>query len=186
MKCCFASSREKTITFEGTPSRPANSRRTSTWPSDPVPPVIKILLPSNTFMFDNPPLVVTGGVFRKLSGQLAPWRTHISGGAHKLFSHHTPVAPELIVRQDLNIQVVCFPKHTEKIELCNHGAGYLIQAVKVGVSLDEIPDNLGKPVGCDAGIKSLFIALNFPVILAQKPLQQRGEMRQLSADDRSP
>jgi hypothetical protein len=37
--CCVAWSRDSPIIFAGSPSSPEGIRRTSTWPSDPVPPM---------------------------------------------------------------------------------------------------------------------------------------------------
>src|SRR5205814_8766913 len=47
ISCCLASSREKTTTFAGFPSSPERSRRTSARPSEPVPPVTRMCLPSS-------------------------------------------------------------------------------------------------------------------------------------------
>ena len=44
MSCCFASSRENTMTFFGVPSSPERTRRTDVLPIEPVPPVTRILL----------------------------------------------------------------------------------------------------------------------------------------------
>src|SRR5580704_6279999 len=50
MKCCFASSLEKTITLSVLPISPDSNRRTSTFPRDPVPPVTTTRLPSKNFI----------------------------------------------------------------------------------------------------------------------------------------
>jgi hypothetical protein len=51
MSCCFASSREKTITFAGVPSSPVSARRTKVLPIDPVPPVTRMRLSLNIVSF---------------------------------------------------------------------------------------------------------------------------------------
>src|SRR5882757_4801171 len=56
ISCCLASSREKTMTLTGSPiSSLLSNLRTSTWPSEPVPPVIKMRLPSKGFMLSYSP-----------------------------------------------------------------------------------------------------------------------------------
>src|SRR5258708_5869065 len=46
IECCFASSRENTITFLGVPRSPVRTLWTKVFPMDPVPPVTTIRLPS--------------------------------------------------------------------------------------------------------------------------------------------
>ena len=45
---CLASSRENTITRSGWPRSPSSRRRTSVWPSEPVPPVMRTFAPSRS------------------------------------------------------------------------------------------------------------------------------------------
>src|SRR5579859_2062649 len=47
MSYCFASSRERTMIRAGLPHSPVRILRVSTLPSDPVPPVTSMRLPSN-------------------------------------------------------------------------------------------------------------------------------------------
>src|SRR5690242_14404151 len=49
--CCLASSRENTVTERGSPISPPSNRRTSTFPSEPVPPVTTTLLSLRTIEY---------------------------------------------------------------------------------------------------------------------------------------
>src|SRR5713226_5040215 len=106
MKCCFASSREKMIIFAGSPARPERNRRTRVLPSDPVPPRIRILFSSKHFIFDCPPFVVRSVVARKLSDQLQPRRTDVARCSRELLSPQAPIARELVLLENLDVQVV--------------------------------------------------------------------------------
>src|SRR5882757_5214556 len=70
--CCFASSRENTMTFLGVPISPPRIRRTSTLPSEPVPPVIRIRLRSNSTV--DAPLTVGRRIGREVVHHFAPGR----------------------------------------------------------------------------------------------------------------
>src|SRR5262245_38576683 len=47
MKCCLASSRDRTTILAGVPSSPPSSLRTRTCPSEPVPPVTSTRFPDS-------------------------------------------------------------------------------------------------------------------------------------------
>src|SRR5580704_3870795 len=117
MKCCLASSREKTMIFAGSPPRPERKRRTSVFPSDPVPPMMRMRLPSKHFMFESPPLLVWRLIIRELCRQFQPSRTHIAGCCAQLFSIHAAVAADFVVRNDYHVQRVRVAQQRKKFEL---------------------------------------------------------------------
>src|SRR3989442_14842519 len=80
MACCLASSRLKTTTFRGVPSSPPRMRRVSSFPKEPVPPVISTRLPSSTIPCPLlPPFVVGGGILAHLPEHLRPRRRPPAG-----------------------------------------------------------------------------------------------------------
>src|SRR5579863_2961933 len=117
MKCCLASSREKTMIFAGSPARPERNRRTRVFPSDPVPPMMRMRLPSKHFIFECPPLLVRSLVIRQPCHECGPSRAHIPGRAAEFLSVHAPVTRVLVVRNDLYVQFVCVTQQRQKLKL---------------------------------------------------------------------
>src|SRR6476646_4890744 len=102
--CCLASSREKTVIWCGTPSSPDNSRRTKTFPSDPVPPVTNSRLPVS---ITSPELIVAGGILSHLLDHLWPAVRRPTGFASDSIGVKTAVADERIFGHDFDIQSKC-------------------------------------------------------------------------------
>src|ERR1700730_5787209 len=136
MKCCFASSREKTMIFAGSPARPARNRRTSVLPSDPVPPMIRSFLPSKHFIFHRPPFVIRSLIAPKLIDQLRPGWTEVAGCSLEFVSPQAPVTNKLLVRNDLDVQLVSLAKQAKEVEFRNRLTCDVVQPAKVRVFFD--------------------------------------------------
>src|SRR3984957_9455200 len=133
MRCCLASSRERTMILAGLPALPSRNRRTSVFPSDPVPPVISIRLPSKCLIGVLSPFVVGRIVICEVRNQLRPWRGNAARRLRELFSFHAPVAEKTWIRGNFNVKSVCVAQQAKKLILRDRGAGDLVQAREVGV-----------------------------------------------------
>src|SRR5664279_4233132 len=103
MACCLASSRENTTILAGWPISPPSRRRTSTWPSEPVPPVISTCLPLSGYM-GQPPLVVGCRVGGQLGHHLFPGGDVVAGGCHEARGTEAAVAGFVFKRLDLDVE----------------------------------------------------------------------------------
>src|SRR5689334_25440646 len=101
IECCFASSREKTVICCGNPISPDNSRRTKTFPSDPVPPVTNTRLSVSMI---SPELVISRGILAHLLDHLWPCLRRPTRFVTESIRVETTVADERIIRPDLYIQ----------------------------------------------------------------------------------
>src|SRR5437899_6350846 len=112
MACCLASSRLKTTTFRGVPSSPPRMRRVSSFPKEPVPPVISTRLPSSTIPCPLlPPFVVGGGILAHLPEHFRPRRRSPAGQA---------MEPRRIEGAVVRLICLWFDRHTELVEVVNH------------------------------------------------------------------
>src|SRR5450432_2497229 len=117
MKCCLASSRENTMTLAGSPSRPLSSRRTSTLPNEPVPPVIRMRLPLNGIVYIFSPNLVRCWVLRQMGRQFMPWRRAQARVCDKSVAFHTAIAKEFILGLDITIQLKGLAEQAQQFEL---------------------------------------------------------------------
>src|SRR5271155_2917824 len=101
--------------FAGLPALPSRKRRTRVFPSDPVPPVISIRLPSNCLIGVLFPFVVGCIVICQVRNQLRPWRGDAARRLRELFSFHAPVTEKTCIRRDFNIQSVCLAQEAKKL-----------------------------------------------------------------------
>src|SRR4051812_11126614 len=93
------------MTFLGAPISPPRMRRTSTLPSEPVPPVIRIVLRSSSTAFT--PLCVRGWVGREIVHHLAPrWRRQAGRNA-KFFAVQIATDYHSIVRLYSGLKIEC-------------------------------------------------------------------------------
>src|SRR5271156_3169459 len=183
MKCCLASSREKTMIFAGSPARPDRNRRTNVFPSDPVPPMMRMRLPSKHFMFESPPLCVWRLITREILRKLRPCRSHISGRHAELFSIHAAIAEELVVREDFHIQRIRVAQQRKKLILRHGRPGDLIQSAELRMVVNDVAHHRGQFAGRCSRIHRALVAADTRVILRQKPFQQRLKMEQFPSDD---
>src|SRR5579863_4272278 len=183
IRCCFASSRERTMIFAGLPALPSRNRRTSVFPSDPVPPVISIRLPSNCLTGVLFPFPVGCIVIGEVRNQLRPWRGNTARRLRELFSFQAPVAEKIRIRCDFNVQCVCLAQEAKKLELRNRCARDLIQAREVWMVLDQAFNHPGHVIRGNPGKHRARVSGNMLVVLPQKPLEQGLPVRELSADD---
>src|SRR6185437_3365870 len=112
--------------FFGNPSSPERSRRTRTFPREPVPPVTRIRLFLKLFVTAfsiSSPSFIRCWIPAQLHDELLPRRSPIACCVHKLFPPHAPVAKELIVSHDLNIEFKRTTYQIEEIVFRNCGAG---------------------------------------------------------------
>src|SRR5512144_2759809 len=111
-------------------------RRTSTWPSDPVPPVTSTFLPSNGLAGDFtrllPPRVVRRRVFHNFGDQLGPVGASVAGGSQETVSHHRPVANFALDRHDFDVQPVCLANEAQQFVFADGLSGHLVESMKHG------------------------------------------------------
>src|SRR5215212_2995619 len=100
--CWSASLREKTTTSSGTPISPSSSRRTRTWPSEPVPPVTMTRLPSSKAL---PDLGVLVGRRRELGHHLLPARRLPPGGAPKPSRVEAAIDRDALIGLDVDFEL---------------------------------------------------------------------------------
>src|SRR5271167_724546 len=96
--------------FAGPPTRLLRNRWTSFLPNDPVPPIIRIFLPSKHFIFDRPPFFIRSVIVRELRYQFVPRWADVAGRSLEFVSAETPVAKKLVVRKDLDVQFIRLAK----------------------------------------------------------------------------
>src|SRR5580692_7477124 len=95
MECCFASSRERTMILAGLPAPPSRKRRTRVLPSEPVPPVIRIVFPSKVGSLELFPFFVGGFIVGKFGYKFWPGRTYEARRLSEFVSFHASIAEEL-------------------------------------------------------------------------------------------
>src|SRR5579862_1919836 len=95
MECCFASSRERTMILAGLPALPSRKRRTSVLPSEPVPPVIRIVFPSKLDGLELFPFFVGSVIVGKFGYKFRPGRTYEAGCLSEFVSFHASIAEEV-------------------------------------------------------------------------------------------
>src|SRR3954452_466070 len=100
--CWSASLREKTTTSSGTPISPSSSRRTRTWPSEPVPPVTMTRLPSSKTL---PHVRVLLGRDGQLRRHVRPARWLPSRGAPEAARVEAAVDRDALVRLDVDVEL---------------------------------------------------------------------------------
>src|SRR5690242_15412213 len=99
MSYCFASSRDSTITFFGSPCSPDNIRRTNTRPMEPVPPVTRTRLPSNTRSLVS---IVRGGIGDHLFQHRLPGGSDIACVLREAVHYKATIAGEFAVNFNLH------------------------------------------------------------------------------------
>src|SRR3954465_7278004 len=102
IECWSASLREKTITSSGTPSSPSSRRRTSTCPSEPVPPVTMTRLPSSKAL---PYVRVALRGLGELGDHLFPGRRGPASRLSETGGIEAPVDNDAVVRLDLDVEL---------------------------------------------------------------------------------
>src|SRR5712692_5703778 len=90
--CCLASSRLKTRTLSGSPASPRSRRRTSTWPSEPVPPVTSTRFPSS-----NSGLLPLSHLCGQLAEHGLVTRRRVAGGRLKSLGVQGPIDHDAVV-----------------------------------------------------------------------------------------
>src|SRR5262249_12670149 len=110
----------------GLPARPERKRFTSVFPRDPVPPMIRILLPSKHDIFTRPPLLVRRFVIQKIIHELGPSGAHVFGSGLELVSAHSPIATKVVVGSDLDVERVAVSCERQQVVLRYRGSGDLI------------------------------------------------------------
>src|SRR5882672_7245020 len=120
IECCLASSREKTVICFGSPISPERSRRTSTFPSEPVPPVTTTRL-SASIVSPNlvPNLVIGSCVRRHPFDHLRPRSRNESSGLSKSLAVKTAIANESFVWLDLDVHCKGLFQQQEQVKLIN-------------------------------------------------------------------
>ena len=103
MKCCLASSREKTMILAGRPISPDESRRTSTLPSEPVPPVMRIRFPSRVSSWCHP-FFVGSWILGQMLDQHGPRRRDVPCRLPEFVTPHAAVRDLSVVRHDFDVE----------------------------------------------------------------------------------
>ena len=176
MTCCLASSRERMMIWLGVPISPERSRRTSFFPIDPVPPVIRIRLPSRITSpapFDEslPPA-------RPASG---PSRHPVGGARLETRRVEAAVAREGVVGRDLHVACAqAREQHREQRELVHWGSGEVPHTGEPGVPDQEVLDGPGHLDRGEAAVDGAAEALD-PAALGQEPLDEPAPVRRVRA-----
>src|SRR5687767_2202384 len=111
ISCCLASSRENTITFRGVPSSPASTRRTNVFPMEPVPPVTRIVFPSNIIA------KFRSQVCREFFYHLFPLRRRVGKFRAEASRVKAAVAFKLPLGYELNVEIELFAYQIQQIVL---------------------------------------------------------------------
>src|SRR6266849_9439757 len=104
MECCLASSREKMITLAGIPNSPESSRRVSTCPKEPVPPVMRIRFPSSRTVV--PPFVIRCTVRCQLFDQPRPRGRYEARGSLETNRDQASITMDLGRRLDFDWHLI--------------------------------------------------------------------------------
>src|SRR5450756_2350356 len=182
MACCLASSREKTTILAGWPISPLSRRRTSTWPSEPVPPVISTRLPLSGYM-GQPPLVVGGRVCSQFGYHLRPGGDAVAGRAHEALGAEAAVARRVVVRVDLDVEMHGFLHLCEQSVLSNRRAGDLHEPAEAGLLREKVPDDTSQDLRRKAAVDGVLVAAHALAALAQEPLEERILLEEVAPED---
>src|SRR5450756_538222 len=172
MACCLASSREKTTILAGWPISPLSRRRTSTWPSEPVPPVISTRLPLSGYM-GQPPFVVGCRVCSHFGHHLLPGGDGVSGGPHETGGTETAVAGWVVEGLDLDVEIHGFLQHHEQSVLADGRTGYLYEAAQCRLIGQQIADDARQDLRREAAVDGVLVTFHAPAAVAQEPLEER-------------
>src|SRR4051795_263223 len=177
--CWSASLREKTTTSSGTPISPSSSRRTRTWPSEPVPPVTMTRLPSSKALPHVRVLLRGGG---ELGRHLRPRRWLESGGATEPARVEAAVDRDAVFRLDVEVKLEGVAQEQQETVLGDRRGAHMPQPLEVVMALDDVRDRAGEH-GCRRSAEhgageSSHRAAGF----GQEPLEQAVASRELAAD----
>src|SRR5579859_4183600 len=136
MKYCLASSRENTMMRAGRPISPVSRRFTRVLPSEPVPPVIRILFPSRGSTSISP--FVGGGVLRELRNQISPGRRLIADRSAELVALHAAIANLRVVGDDFDVELVSFAEGCQQVVFRDGRRCHLVQAGQAAVAIDDV------------------------------------------------
>src|SRR3954447_4611007 len=124
MSCCFASSRERTVTCRGVPSSPVSSRRTTACPNDPVPPVTSTFLVSSI----QSPLFVRSLVRRQRADHVRPRRRRDIQDPPQRRAVEPPIDDRLGLRLDVNRYRKRIREQPQQVILADTVRGEVIHA----------------------------------------------------------
>src|SRR5579884_259680 len=134
--CWRASLRENTTTCRGRPISPSSRRRTSTWPSEPVPPVTTTFLPSSKRISPR----VRGRPRGKLGHHLLPWRGRPARRLAQRRGVQAAVDAHTIVGHDLDLETQRFAQSQQQLLLCDRLGADVPEAAEPGVAVYELDD----------------------------------------------
>src|SRR4051794_25061970 len=135
--CWSASLREKTTTSSGTPTSPSSSRRTRTWPSEPVPPVTMTRLPSSKAL-PQVRVVVGGGC--ELRRHFRPARGLEGRGAAEAARVEAAIDHDRVVRLNVDVKLEGIAKLKQQVVLGDRLGAQVPQAVQLRMVLDHVGD----------------------------------------------
>src|SRR3954447_2533802 len=141
IECWSASLRENTTTSSGTPISPSSSRRTRTWPSEPVPPVTMTRLPSSKAL---PQMRVVVGGRRELGDHLRPARRPPPRRLAKPAGVKAAIDHDRVVRLDVDVRLEGIAKLQQQVVLGDGLGAQVPQAVQLRVALDHVGDRAGE------------------------------------------
>src|SRR5215213_9896312 len=143
MSCCFASSRENTVTRRGRPISPPRRRRMSTLPREPVPPVTTMCLPSSGRVRSRStacPFVVRCGIGRQLGDHCRPRGRAVSRRVHEPARVECAVTQEGVVRHEGDVEAKGPVHHREQVVLADLFASNVPDAAQLRPVLYQVPD----------------------------------------------
>src|SRR4051812_22303376 len=163
MSCCRASLRENTTTSAGRPASPSSSRRTSAWPSEPVPPVTTTRLSVS---------------IRKLLHHLVPPRRLPSCRRAQTGAIEAAVDLHRRVRHELDLEPERVADEGEQIELRDWLGAHVPDAFELRVAFDQVANQArehgrGRAAEHRAGIAARLAAD------AKEPLEQAARAVEL-------
>src|SRR5580698_6030961 len=167
--------------FSGSPALPSRKRRTRVFPKDPVPPVIRIRLPSKQCCFELFPFCIAGVIDCQIRYKLRPRGTNQTGRSHEFASFHAPIAEKIRVGSDLNVELVCILEQAKKVVFGNSGTGDLVEAAQSRMFADQLFHNSSQVVGGDAAEHRAGKTGNVFVVLTEKPFKECFVMREFPA-----
>src|SRR5687768_13226363 len=121
MKCCFASSREKTVTLAGLPNSPAIRRRMKTCPNEPVPPVTRTRLPSRD-RIPIQPFIVGCWIVSQLLDEIRQRWALVTGCSLEAAAIQASIAVKARIRVDGHAHLIRIPQQQQKIVLRDRAA----------------------------------------------------------------
>src|SRR5262245_45940855 len=157
MWCCFASSRENTITLRGVPISPESTRRTNTRPNEPVPPVTSTVLPASSLL-PRFPVAIGCVVGRQFGHHLPPRRRGPAQGAAQARAVESAHADESVIGLDFHRNPERVAGEAQQIVLRDDLPGEIIESRERRLVLQRARHGLGQLYRRDARVERLPVA----------------------------